>query len=259
MSPDELNGITSKIGASSNELLAAFKEGKMANDATQSELARKIAREEAELGKITTETQLMKDKFEDDKRRFGLEYAIKQSDLGIRQAELGIKQGEFGLKRKEFDSKQSAVQDSSYRDDKINNTIATVDDLMSKADKNPSIFGRSAAVPLPYALRSDDFRDYNSKLNQLKSNIAFGELQAMRDASKTGGALGSVAIAELTLLENSLGALDMAQSPTSVKENLKTLKDSVSRWKQASTGSQESTAQPQTITAPDGQQIQIID
>ena len=82
MSPDELNSITSKIGASSSELLAAFKEGKVARDASQSELARKIAKEEAELGKITTETQLMKDKFEDDKRRFGLEYAIKQAGAG---------------------------------------------------------------------------------------------------------------------------------------------------------------------------------
>jgi hypothetical protein len=47
----------------------------------------------------------------------------------------------------------------------------------------------------------------------MKSQTIVAALQAMRDASKTGGALGNVTEKELTLLERSVAALDNAQSP----------------------------------------------
>lgn len=57
----------------------------------------------------------------------------------------------------------------------------------------------------------------NAQLETLKSQIGFGALQAMRDASKTGGALGSVSDAEGKRLENNLAALDRAQDAQSFK------------------------------------------
>lgn len=51
-----------------------------------------------------------------------------------------------------------------------------------------------------------------AKLTTLKSQIGFSVLQAMRDASKTGGALGNVSDQEGVRLENNLAALDQAQS-----------------------------------------------
>jgi len=51
-----------------------------------------------------------------------------------------------------------------------------------------------------------------AKLETLKSQIGFGVLQAMRNASKTGGALGNVSDAEGKRLEANLAALDTAQS-----------------------------------------------
>lgn len=51
-----------------------------------------------------------------------------------------------------------------------------------------------------------------AKLNTLKSQIGFSVLQAMRDASKTGGALGNVSNQEGIRLENNLAALEQAQS-----------------------------------------------
>ena len=47
-------------------------------------------------------------------------------------------------------------------------------------------------------------------VSSLQAELAFGRLQEMREASKTGGALGQVSEKELDLLKNSLVALDPA-------------------------------------------------
>ncbi len=57
-------------------------------------------------------------------------------------------------------------------------------------------------------------------LETLRSKTAFGTLQAMRDASKTGGALGAVSEKELKLLESNLAALSKAQSPEQFRQQL---------------------------------------
>jgi hypothetical protein len=45
-------------------------------------------------------------------------------------------------------------------------------------------------------------------INTVKANAAFDRLQAMRDASPTGGALGAVSAPELLLLESAIGSLE---------------------------------------------------
>jgi len=122
---------------------------------------------------------------------------------------------------------------SQYMLDKAARTISGVDALMMKAEANPNIFGRSAAVPIPELMRSDAYRNYTAELDTLKSNIAFNELTAMREASKTGGALGQVSNIELALLESTLGALKMSQTPENVKLQLQKIKDSINRWYEA--------------------------
>jgi hypothetical protein len=46
----------------------------------------------------------------------------------------------------------------------------------------------------------------------IKGNVGFDKLQAMREASPTGGALGQVSELELNLLMSTIGSLDQAQS-----------------------------------------------
>lgn len=57
-----------------------------------------------------------------------------------------------------------------------------------------------------------DAADAEAKLRTLKSQIGFGVLQKMRNASKTGGAVGSLSDKELIELQNNLAALDTKQS-----------------------------------------------
>ena len=62
--------------------------------------------------------------------------------------------------------------------------------------------------------------DAEAKLNTLKSQVAFGVLQNMRNNSKTGGALGNVSDAEGKRLEANLAALEKAQSYDEFKSQL---------------------------------------
>lgn len=83
------------------------------------------------------------------------------------------------------------------------------------------------------AIPTTPAKSFASRLKTLKAAIAFGELAAMREASKTGGALGAVSNTEIGLLESSLGALDQAQSPSEFKEELGKIRDSIQRWQSA--------------------------
>lgn len=72
--------------------------------------------------------------------------------------------------------------------------------------------------------------DLNAALESLEGKIAFGELQAMKNASKTGGALGQVSEKELALLSGALKSLRQDQSPQQLISNLNEIKKILNNW-----------------------------
>lgn len=62
--------------------------------------------------------------------------------------------------------------------------------------------------------------DLRATLDTLKANLGFAELQAMREASPTGGALGSVAVQELQALQATVANLSPEQSEAQLRQNL---------------------------------------
>jgi len=181
----------------------------------------------------------------------GLDLAIKGQQLANLQL-TGAKQAQE-LKQ----AGQPGVV-SPYQAEKQFRTIQSVDELGVKARSNPGIFGRTAALPLPGFLRGDAYRNFKTELDTLKASISFGELTAMREASKTGGALGQVSDNELRLLESSLGGLNMSQSPDNFNNQLSKIKASIIRWQNAQQQYGGGTSLP-AITAPNGEQIIITD
>lgn len=63
--------------------------------------------------------------------------------------------------------------------------------------------------------------DVNQLITTIKANAGFDRLQAMRDASPTGGALGAVSERELTYLQSTIGSLDQSQTKEQLLRNLK--------------------------------------
>lgn len=117
---------------------------------------------------------------------------------------------------------------SAYSKERSARTVQSVDELMGKISGKTAGWGNLAA-----GIPASDAMNFASELDTLKANIAFNELTAMREASKTGGALGQVSNIELKLLESALGALNPRQSPGNLKAQLTKIKESIGRWQQA--------------------------
>lgn len=75
--------------------------------------------------------------------------------------------------------------------------------------------------------------DLAKTIDTIKANLGFQELQAMREASPTGGALGAIAVQELVALQSTLASLDAGQSEDQLKRNLRKVQDHYRNWKTA--------------------------
>lgn len=74
-------------------------------------------------------------------------------------------------------------------------------------------------------LPGSDANDLRATLETIKANLGFAELQAMREASPTGGALGSVAVQELSALQSTVANLSPNQSEAQLRANLQKIKE----------------------------------
>lgn len=133
---------------------------------------------------------------------------------------------------------------SSYASERAFRTVQSVDELMGQANGWNTGYGS-----LLSSIPQTEARHFRSQLDTLKANIAFNELTQMREASKTGGALGQVSDREGALLQSALGALDQAQTAGQLKEQLQKIKASVQRWEQAQQMGNMSAAPSHNTTA----------
>lgn len=62
-------------------------------------------------------------------------------------------------------------------------------------------------------------------MNTVKANAGFDKLQAMREASPTGGALGAVSDTELRLLNAAIGSLEQSQDADQLQDNMRRVKN----------------------------------
>jgi hypothetical protein len=81
--------------------------------------------------------------------------------------------------------------------------------------------------------------DLEKTLDTVKANIGFKELEDMRAASPTGGALGQVAVQELLYLQAALSSLDKGQSQGQLRENLMKVRTHFNNWKKTVQQSRE--------------------
>lgn len=78
-----------------------------------------------------------------------------------------------------------------------------------------------------------DAYDLQATVDTVIGNLGFKELQAMREASPTGGALGQVAVKELEMLQSTIASLKVGQGQEQLEENLAKVKKHFTNWKNA--------------------------
>ncbi|MCK9505898.1 MAG: hypothetical protein M0Q95_17180 [Porticoccaceae bacterium] len=72
--------------------------------------------------------------------------------------------------------------------------------------------------------------DFKQDVTTIKANLGFDRLQAMRDSSPTGGALGQVSERELEYLQSTVANLDEGQSPAQLRKNIEKAKQHYLNW-----------------------------
>lgn len=135
-----------------------------------------------------------------------------------------IKAGELGAKRAK--AQEAAVAQA----DRI---IAKVDQAISNVGPMSAGVGATISNAVPLMSRVTNTRNLEADLQTIKANLGFAELQAMRDASPTGGALGQVAVQELVALQSTVAALDQEQSPEQLTARLQEIRKHYENWKAA--------------------------
>jgi CheY-like chemotaxis protein len=87
---------------------------------------------------------------------------------------------------------------------------------------NRSLQGKSGLLTEVFATKSGAFQ-LGQDLMSIKSNVSIEQLQAMREASPTGGALGQVPVQQQEFLMSVLGGLQVTMKPERLQQNLNDL------------------------------------
>lgn len=111
------------------------------------------------------------------------------------------------------------------RTEAMGNTIARIDEALEMVSPWTTgvagVAGQSVPGTQAYALART--------VETVKANIGFDRLQRMRDESKTGGALGQVAIQELNALQNSIDSLDIGLPAAQLTQGLQNVRRQYTR------------------------------
>lgn len=124
---------------------------------------------------------------------------------------------------------------NQYALDTAENVIGAIDELIPPNAPDSRINSLTAGVggALLGRFGYQPSRDVARDLEAVSGNIAFNALQQMRNASKTGGALGSVAQQELRLLQAVEGSIAQDKSPENLRKQLLKIRDSMERFRAA--------------------------
>lgn len=114
-------------------------------------------------------------------------------------------------------------------------SMAQADRVVAKVDQALEKVGLLTAGPgaILSSIPGTPARNLDSTLQTIKANLGFAELQAMRDASPTGGALGAIAVQELMALQATVASLDQGQSPEQLRKSLGDIRKHYTAWKNA--------------------------
>jgi hypothetical protein len=167
--------------------------------------------------------------------------AVAQGNLGVNQQRLALDQekntresvSQQKLDRKIAEEERKASIKEQHVMQDINNTLRKLDQIMGDDTHEGMVNRGSAGIVGKLSSFIPETPGYNldKKIDSVKSALGFDTLQAMRDASPTGGALGQVAVRELEFLQAKVASLDIGQSPSQLKQHLTEIKNHYNNWK----------------------------
>lgn len=118
-------------------------------------------------------------------------------------------------------------ESQATQDSRIENTKSRVDKAIGRLGFFTTGFGADTMA----SIGGTEARGLKGDLDTIKANLAFDRLTAMRNESKTGGALGNVSDRELGLLTAAAASLDQGMKKSDLEANLKQIKEILDKAK----------------------------
>ncbi|TXH51570.1 MAG: hypothetical protein E6Q97_18115 [Desulfurellales bacterium] len=128
---------------------------------------------------------------------------------------------------KDMTSKNKAISETAEMKAKL------VTQKVDEALKETGFFSTGLTGEVLGMIPGTGAYDLDATLDTIKANLGFNELQAMRQASPTGGALGQVAVLELEMLQATIASLKKGQSQAKLRNGLAQVKTHYGNWKKA--------------------------
>ena len=165
-----------------------------------------------------------------------MRFARPASDVGIG--------GEFGYLKQQYEDKgyeaedaamaaQTQIDDWEFDRKKLEGqvlqydiTVREIDEVLSSVEDS-DWFKTGLTGALTSWIPGTAGKDIDAKMETIKANIGFAQLQEMRNASKTGGALGQVSEMENKLLQSVKGSLDTGVSGDAFIDSLKQVRENL--------------------------------
>jgi hypothetical protein len=153
--------------------------------------------------------------------------ALATLNLMSKQLDIQIAQQKIAKGDKEV-SDAAAAQTRKNKADafKAAGIINTIDTALSQVGGSTAGLGGV----IMKKLAGSEAVDLEANLETIQANLGFDQLQAMRDASPTGGALGQVSERELIALQSTVASLKQEQSPDQLRANIEKIKKHYQNW-----------------------------
>lgn len=186
------------------------------------------AKLELEREKAATKQEIERDKLEQRRREQEDRIELKRlmaaqtkATTDLQRQNLAAQVAEREARLDERKQKQEAQERAlKIKQDFMGRQVSKMLDDVKDAKDVVNEFSTGTGSNLLSALSWTDANKLANRLAAIKANIGFDKLQAMREASPTGGALGQVAVQELVALQNSIASLEQNQRPSELKRNL---------------------------------------
>jgi hypothetical protein len=181
-------------------------------------------------------------KLEEDRQRFKQEQMDKDQEFQRQMAYLraDLKGSTNALQQQLIQEKIDALRQK--KQDAIDKQLSSAEGIVQNTDvvlgkikeADKLIGGMTTGMGSYLSIvPGSNAKELATTLATIKARLGFDQLAQMRQASPTGGALGNVSNKELASLESAVASLDQSLSPKALRENLKQINDSYSRWRDA--------------------------
>ena len=216
--------------ASFNEAMAAWNKAELAGKAPKPE-AKSAFEKQMDSAGITDPAKrqaMAARKLELDlKANQGDPTALAALNLMAKQLDIQIAQQKIAKGEKEVSDSESAQKRKNKADAfKAAGIINTIDTALSQVGGGTAGLGGV----IMKKLAGSEAVDLEANLETIQANLGFDQLQAMRDASPTGGALGQVSERELIALQSTVASLKQEQSPEQLRANINKIKKHYQNW-----------------------------